>query len=353
MSSYPTANPPIDYYYYGRPRRDYYPPAPHSRAPVSNGVAYPYPPASYPDYYARGFPPASTAAPLPYPALPAQSIKNTPSIGYARVPPPSSLSKPIGAGISSFSRSGSSHGSGFDNSELGARLVRPDWTATAPTLATFQKNFYREADSVARRSEVEMLAFRRQHNMTVIGQNVPKPVQSFMEAPFPPEVHEELQRAGFQSPTAIQAQGWPMALSGRDMVGIAETGSGKTLAYILPAITHIQAQPPLRSGDGPIAVVLAPTRELALQIQTETTKFGGRRLRSVCIYGGASRGPQMRSLERGIEVVIATPGRLIDMLESGKTNLRRVTYLVLDEADRMLDMGFEPQLRKIVDQVHK
>lgn len=157
---------------------------------------------------------------------------------------------------------------------------------------------------------------------------------------------------GFKAPTAIQAQGWPMALSGRDVVGIAETGSGKTLAYCLPSIVHINAQPFLEPGDGPVVLILAPTRELAVQIQQECTKFGSSsRIKNTCVYGGVPRGPQIRDLSRGVEICIATPGRLIDMLESRKTNLRRVTYLVLDEADRMLDMGFEPQIRKIVDQI--
>lgn len=158
----------------------------------------------------------------------------------------------------------------------------------------------------------------------------------------------EVKAQGFTAPTAIQAQGWPMALSGRDVVGIAETGSGKTLTYCLPAIVHINAQPLLSLGDGPIVLILAPTRELAVQIQAEVTKFGKTsRIRNTCVYGGVPRGGQIRDLARGVEVCIATPGRLIDMLESGKTNLRRVTYLVLDEADRMLDMGFEPQIRKM------
>jgi len=160
----------------------------------------------------------------------------------------------------------------------------------------------------------------------------------------------EVKAQGFSAPTAIQAQGWPMALSGRDVVGIAETGSGKTLTYCLPAIVHINAQPLLSPGDGPIVLILAPTRELAVQIQAEVTKFGKTsRIRNTCVYGGVPRGGQIRDLSRGVEVCIATPGRLIDMLESGKTNLRRVTYLVLDEADRMLDMGFEPQIRKMYD----
>jgi ATP-dependent RNA helicase DDX5/DBP2 len=162
-----------------------------------------------------------------------------------------------------------------------------------------------------------------------------------------------------------------MALSGRDMVAIAQTGSGKTIAFALPAMLHINAyadrlfdqnvhirlilllsQALLAPGDGPIALILAPTRELAVQIQQECTKFGSNsRIRNTAIYGGAPKGPQIRDLQRGVEIVIATPGRLIDMLETQKTNLRRVTYLVMDEADRMLDMGFEPQIRKIVSQI--
>ena len=143
-----------------------------------------------------------------------------------------------------------------------------------------------------------------------------------------------------------------MAMSGRDMVGIAATGSGKTLAYILPAIVHINAQPPVQRGDGPIALVLAPTRELAMQIHAEAQKFGKyAQIRSTCIYGGAAKGPQTRELSAGVEICIATPGRLLDMLNENRTNLRRVTYLVMDEADRMLDMGFEPQIRKILEQI--
>lgn len=116
--------------------------------------------------------------------------------------------------------------------------------------------------------------------------------------------------------------------------------SGKTLAYILPAIIHINNQPRLYRGDGPIALVLAPTRELAQQIQQVAGEFGSEsHVRNTCCFGGASRGPQARDLQRGCEIVIATPGRLIDFLESGQTNLKRCTYLVLDEADRMLDMG--------------
>ena len=218
------------------------------------------------------------------------------------------------------------------------------------SLPRFEKSFYKEAESVRSRGQTEVEAFRAEKQMRVSGRDVPKPVTTFDEAGFPSYVMNEVKAQGFSAPTAIQAQGWPMALSGRDVVGIAETGSGKTLTYCLPAIVHINAQPLLSPGDGPIVLILAPTRELAVQIQTEVTKFGKTsRIRNTCVYGGVPRGGQIRDLARGVEVCIATPGRLIDMLESGKTNLRRVTYLVLDEADRMLDMGFEPQIRKMYD----
>jgi ATP-dependent RNA helicase DDX5/DBP2 len=241
-------------------------------------------------------------------------------------------------------------GGGDKMSNLGANLKEQHWDMA--TMPRFEKSFYKENENVANRSARDVDAFRREKEISVQGRNVPRPVESFEEAGFPAYVMSEVKAQGFTHPTAIQSQGWPMALSGRDMVGIAETGSGKTLTYCLPAIVHINAQPLLSPGDGPIVLVLAPTRELAVQIQQEITKFGkSSRIRNTCVYGGVPKGSQIRDLARGVEVCIATPGRLIDMLESGKTNLRRVTYLVLDEADRMLDMGFEPQIRKIIGQI--
>ncbi|KAG8325882.1 putative ATP-dependent RNA helicase ddx17 [Homalodisca vitripennis] len=202
------------------------------------------------------------------------------------------------------------------------------------------------------RPPAEVARFRESMEITTHGDGIPNPICHFEEVNFPDYVMDEIRKQGFGQPTAIQSQGWPIALSGRDMVGIAQTGSGKTLAYILPAIVHINYQPRLLRGDGPIALVLAPTRELAQQIQQVATDFGSSTyVRNTCVFGGAPKGPQARDLERGVEIVIATPGRLIDFLERGQTNLRRCTYLVLDEADRMLDMGFEPQIRKIIEQI--
>ncbi|KAF9048493.1 P-loop containing nucleoside triphosphate hydrolase protein [Panaeolus papilionaceus] len=230
----------------------------------------------------------------------------------------------------------------------GLRTV--DWATTK--LERFEKNFYVEDKRVSSRTERETEEFRRSKEIKVQGRNVPRPVTSFEEVGFPEYLMTSIRAQGFDAPTPIQCQAWPMALSGRDVVAIAQTGSGKTISFALPAMLHINAQPLLSPGDGPIALVLAPTRELAVQIQQECTKFGSNsRIRNTAIYGGAPKGPQIRDLQRGVEIVIATPGRLIDMLETQKTNLKRVTYLVMDEADRMLDMGFEPQIRKIVGQI--
>lgn len=232
----------------------------------------------------------------------------------------------------------------------GSSLKKPDWDVTK--LQPFTKNFYVPHHSVMNRSQGDIDTYRTEKEITVKGNNIPHPNEQFEEGNFPDYVMQEIRKQGFAEPTAIQAQGWPIALSGRDMVGIAQTGSGKTLAYVLPATVHINNQRRLQRGDGPIVLILAPTRELAQQIQQVAKDFGSSSLiRNTCIFGGSPKGPQARDLERGVEIVIATPGRLIDFLEKGTTNLKRCTYLVLDEADRMLDMGFEPQIRKIIEQI--
>ncbi|KAG5279897.1 hypothetical protein AALO_G00082780 [Alosa alosa] len=243
---------------------------------------------------------------------------------------------------------GGGQGKKFGNPGEGLR--KKHWNLDE--LPKFEKNFYKEHPDVTRRSPQDVEQYRRTKEVTVKGRDCPNPILQFYEASFPSYVMDVINKQNWPNPTPIQAQGWPLALSGKDMVGIAQTGSGKTLSYLLPAIVHINHQPFLERGDGPICLVLAPTRELAQQVQQVAAEYGkASRLKTTCIYGGAPKGPQIRDLERGVEICIATPGRLIDFLEVGKTNLRRCTYLVLDEADRMLDMGFEPQIRKIVDQI--
>ncbi|MFS8011376.1 putative RNA helicase [Helianthus anomalus] len=194
-------------------------------------------------------------------------------------------------------------------------------------------------------------AYRRRHEITVSGNNVPPPFIAFKDTGFPAELLREVLKAGFSAPTPIQAQSWPIALQNRDIVAVAKTGSGKTLGYLIPGFAHLK-----RAGKnpkmGPTVLVLSPTRELATQIQDEAIKFGkSLKIDCTCLYGGAPKGPQLRELDHGTDIVVATPGRLNDILEMKRVSLSQVSYLVLDEADRMLDMGFEPQIRKIVNAV--
>lgn len=257
-----------------------------------------------------------------------------------------------GGGGGNGGRFGSS-GSGFGSKKDftgGQNMRRPNWESLS--LQPFNKDFYNPHQSVLDRSPYDVEEYRNKHEVTSSGIEVPNPIEHFEEANFPDYVCQAIKTMGYKEPTPIQAQGWPIAMSGKNLVGVAQTGSGKTLAYILPAIVHINNQQPIRRGDGPIALVLAPTRELAQQIQQVASEFGHLSyVRNTCVFGGAPKREQARDLERGVEIVIATPGRLIDFLEKGTTNLQRCTYLVLDEADRMLDMGFEPQIRKIIDQI--
>jgi len=236
-------------------------------------------------------------------------------------------------------------------SQVGQNLKKLNWQDEE--LVTIQKDFYQQHEAIAGMSEEQVVAAMKQLDAHVEGKKPhPRPVMSFEHFSISGDLMKGITNAGFPKPSPIQSIGWPTALSGRDMVGIAQTGSGKTLAYLMPGLVHIASQPPLRPGDGPVALVMAPTRELAMQIQVEADKFAGpTRIRNTAVFGGVSRYGQAADLRRGVEIVIATPGRLLDFLEGGVTNLKRVSYLVLDEADRMLDMGFEPQIRKVVSQI--
>ena len=192
--------------------------------------------------------------------------------------------------------------------------------------------------------ELSPEAFREQNAIKIVGMTpLPAPMLSFGAAPFPQPALKALEQAGFPSPSPIQAQSWPVTLGGRDVISVAKTGSGKTLAFLLPAFKHLAALRPVPKGRGdhPLVLVLAPTRELAVQIQEECDKFGRCcRVRSVCLFGGSPKREQIFKLQGGADVVVATPGRLNDLLDIGKVNLSGVSYLVFDEADRMLDMGF-------------
>ncbi|KAL7750433.1 pre-mRNA processing RNA-helicase [Sorochytrium milnesiophthora] len=220
----------------------------------------------------------------------------------------------------------------------------------------FKKDFYIEPKELAEMSNQEAQALRDElDGIKVAGKNCPKPVTKWMYCGLPLSCLEIIKKSGFAAPTPIQAQALPAIMSGRDVIGIAKTGSGKTLAFLLPLLRHVKDQRPLAPMEGPIALIMTPTRELAMQIHKECKVYGKvLGIRSLCAYGGSAIKDQIADLKRGAEVVVCTPGRMIDLLcaNSGRvTNLRRVTYLVLDEADRMFDMGFEPQVMKIVNNV--
>merc|ERR1711915_847369 len=157
---------------------------------------------------------------------------------------------------------------------------------------------------------------------------------------------------GFSNPTPIQGQCWPILASGRDVIGIAETGSGKTLAFSIPALAHLKyrVENEGKSTAGcPKMLIVSPTRELAMQSQEVLEAAGAScGIRSVCVYGGVPKWTQKEALKNGVEVVVATPGRLIDLMNEGACDLSEVSYLVLDEADRMLDQGFEKDIREII-----
>jgi len=217
----------------------------------------------------------------------------------------------------------------------------------------FRKNLYVEVPELVKMNEEDVKLYRESlENIQVKGKDCPKPIRTWAQCGLSNKITDVLKKNSYEKPTPIQSQAIPVVMSGRDMIGTAKTGSGKTLAFLLPLLRHVLDQPPLEFEDGPIAVVLSPTRELAIQTFSECKKFcKWLKLRVVCVYGGTGISEQIADLKRGAEIIICTPGRMIDMLAANNgrvTNLRRVTYVVLDEADRMFDMGFEPQVTRII-----
>lgn len=223
-------------------------------------------------------------------------------------------------------------------------------------LEPFRKNFYTEPSELMDMTEADVADLRMElDGIKVSGKDVPKPVQKWSHCGLNIQSLDVIRKLGYEKPTAIQMQAIPAIMSGRDVIGVAKTGSGKTMAFMLPMFRHIRDQRPLEGSDGPIGLIMTPTRELATQIHRECKPFlKAMGLRAVCAYGGAPIKDQIADLKRGAEIIVCTPGRMIDLLaaNSGRvTNLCRVTYVVLDEADRMFDMGFEPQVMKIFSNI--
>ena len=222
----------------------------------------------------------------------------------------------------------------------------------AKTGPPFRRAFYQEHADVAGMGAAQLAELREKTRCTV-EPAASRPVRKFEQLGLEPRFTHACRN--FQQPSPIQAECWPLALGGHDVVGIASTGSGKTLAFGIPALVHIAAQAavgPKPDARGPVALVLGPTRELVSQIGEVLEEAGAKcGIKTACIYGGVPKEPQCAALARGVHIVAATPGRLQDLMDQGKLSLKRVTYLVLDEADRMLDMGFQPVIRAIARQV--
>lgn len=245
-----------------------------------------------------------------------------------------------------------------DDSRGGGGGANDDWTSPLP------RNERMEAELFTGGHGPSGINFDRYEDIPVeaTGSDVPNGIEDFSSVKMTEIISSNIQMARYDKPTPVQKNALPIILARRDLMACAQTGSGKTAAFLVPILNHILEGGPSQAGSSngyggskrkqfPHGIVLAPTRELALQIYDESRKFAYRsRVRPCVVYGGAHVGEQMRDLDRGCHLLVATPGRLVDMLERGKISLEFCKYLVLDEADRMLDMGFEPQIRRIVEQ---
>uniref|UniRef100_A0A8C5BWC2 RNA helicase n=1 Tax=Gadus morhua TaxID=8049 RepID=A0A8C5BWC2_GADMO len=180
----------------------------------------------------------------------------------------------------------------------------------------YRKNFYVEVPELARMTPEDVHCYRLElEGITVKGKGCPKPIKTWVQCGTSMKILNALKRHSYEKPTPIQTQAIPAIMSGRDLIGIAKTGSGKTIAFLLPMFRHIMDQRPLEESEGPIALIMTPTRELALQIAKECKKFSKTlNLRVVCVYGGTGISEQIAELKRGAEIIVCTPGRMIDML---------------------------------------
>nr|XP_034186222.1 ATP-dependent RNA helicase bel [Osmia lignaria] len=249
-------------------------------------------------------------------------------------------------------RMGSSSGRWKDDREGGRRNSEIDWTIPTSRDERLEVELFGTGNTGINFSKYEDIP------VEATGDNIPPHITSFDEVKLTEIIKNSITLAGYDKPTPVQKYAIPIIIGRRDVMACAQTGSGKTAAFLVPILNQIYESgprpPPVNSGKRkqyPLGLVLAPTRELATQIYDEARKFAYRsRMRPAVVYGGSNIGDQMRELDRGCHLLVATPGRLGDMLGRGKIGLHNCRFLVLDEADRMLDMGFEPQIRRIVQQ---
>lgn len=228
-----------------------------------------------------------------------------------------------------------------------------DWLTPQPRSEMIERELFQSGNSGINFDKYDDIP------VEATGNDVPEPISGFVDVKLTEIIKNNIALTKYDRPTPVQKYAIPFILAKRDLMACAQTGSGKTAAFLVPILNQIYESGPVqvknqprgggRSKQYPLALVLAPTRELATQIYDEARKFAYRsRVRPFVVYGGADVGNQMRELCRGCHLLVATPGRLSDMIDRGKIGLDYCKYLILDEADRMLDMGFEPQIRHIV-----
>ncbi|VUC28383.1 unnamed protein product [Clonostachys rosea] len=207
--------------------------------------------------------------------------------------------------------------------------------------------------SLSEMRERDWRIFKEDFGIATKGGAIPNPMRSWGESTLPKRLLDIVDQVGYKEPTPIQRAAIPIALQARDLIGVAVTGSGKTASFLLPLLVYISDLPPLtevNKNDGPYALILAPTRELVQQIETEARKFAQPLgFRSVSIVGGHSVEEQVYALRNGAEIIVATPGRLVDCIERRLLVLSQCCYIIMDEADRMIDLGFEESVNKILD----
>ena len=239
---------------------------------------------------------------------------------------------------------------GASNSHANGEEAIAEVTNGSEQSTTTTAGQYQQTSALAAVPQAEITSFLNTHQITVtdpLSDKPLRPIMQFSQLPSSALISKN-PFACFKEPTPIQAASWPFGLSGRDIVGVAETGSGKTMGFGLPLVTAVLGMPKTK-GPGRIrAVVVSPTRELAMQTNEQLSKLGELvGLNTVCVYGGASKDDQRALLRKG-DIIVATPGRLKDFLEEGAVKLDSARFVVLDEADRMLDKGFEDDIKQIL-----
>ncbi|XP_053094346.1 probable ATP-dependent RNA helicase DDX59 [Pangasianodon hypophthalmus] len=231
--------------------------------------------------------------------------------------------------------------------------IPPSSTHTEHTSTSAELGYsYREDAFITELSEDQVERVKKELSVVTEGQNVTRPIIEFEHCHFPEALRMNLKKAGYEAPTPIQMQMVPVGLAGRDVIATADTGSGKTIAFLLPVVVHC-LEKEAGSSPGPVSVILTPTRELAIQIERQVKELimGLPNMRTALLVGGMPLPPQLHRLKQKIKIVIATPGRLIEILKQKAVQLDGVKVVVVDEADTMLKMGFQQQVLEILEHV--